>query len=127
MSGDYPLQHAPTHAPGVSSLPHRHAARIGSSSCADACYPILGRGSRHTTAPVLHRLNRRRERTPVTNACTTRDRVSRARAAGTARSVAYDYHIDDTVEWNWSNGTGVGKIIEREDGQHALKSSTELT
>jgi len=70
--------------------------------------------------------------------------------------MAYDFRIDDTVEWNWGNGTGVGKIIERftsevtrtidgtevernasedepaylidrEDGQHVLKSSTELT
>ena len=70
--------------------------------------------------------------------------------------MADDFHINDTVEWNWGNGTGVGTIIERftsevtrtikgtqvkrnashdapaylieqEDGQHVLKSSTELT
>ena len=69
--------------------------------------------------------------------------------------MAYDFHIDDKVEWKWGNGTGVGKIIERftsevartidgtevernasedapaylieqEDGQLVLKSSTEL-
>jgi len=68
--------------------------------------------------------------------------------------MAYDFRIDDTVEWNWGDETG--KIIERftsevtrtidgteveqnasedepaylidqEDGQHVLKSSTELT
>jgi len=79
-----------------------------------------------------------------------------ALAAGITAPMAYDFHIDDTVEWNWGNGTGVGKIIERftsevtrtidgtevkrnaaedepaylieqEDGQHVLKSSTELT
>ena len=83
------------------------------------------------------------------------DRVLRALVAGTTSRMAYDFHIDDTVEWNWGNGTGVGKIIERftsevtrtidgtevernaskdkpayligqEDGQHVLKSSTEL-
>lgn len=82
--------------------------------------------------------------------------VSSARDAGTTRFVSCDFHIDDTVEWNWGNGTGVGKIveqftsevtrtingtqvkrnasqdapaylIEQEDGQHVLKSSTELT
>lgn len=70
--------------------------------------------------------------------------------------MAYEFHICDTVEWNWGNGTRIGKIIERftsevtrtmsgtrvkrnafqaapaylieqEDGQHVLKSSTELT
>jgi len=69
--------------------------------------------------------------------------------------MAYDFHIDETVEWNWGTGTGVGKIVERftaevtrkingtevkrhasedepaylieqEDGQRLLKSSTEL-
>jgi len=68
--------------------------------------------------------------------------------------MAYDFRTDDTVEWNWGDETG--KIIERftsevtrtidgteveqnasedepaylidqEDGQHVLKSSTELT
>jgi len=68
--------------------------------------------------------------------------------------MAYDFRIDDTVERNWGDETG--KIIERftsevtrtidgteveqnasedepaylidqEDGQHVLKSSTELT
>jgi len=82
--------------------------------------------------------------------------VLHAPAVGNATLMAYDFHIDDTVEWNWGNGTGVGKIIERftsevtrtidgtevkrnasedepaylieqEDGQHVLKSSTELT
>lgn len=77
-------------------------------------------------------------------------------ACGHHEFMADDFHINDTVEWNWGNGTGVGKIIERftsevtrtikgtqvkrnasqdapaylivqEDGQHVLKSSTELT
>jgi len=69
--------------------------------------------------------------------------------------MSYDFHIDDTVDWNWGNGTGVSSVIERfmsevtrtiggtevrrnasedepahlieqQDGQHVLKSSTEL-
>jgi len=27
--------------------------------------------------------------------------------------VSYDIHIGDTVEWNWGNGTGTGKVKER--------------
>jgi len=86
----------------------------------------------------------------------TQDRVLRALVAGTTSLMAYDFHIDDTVEWNWGNGTGLSKIIERftsevtrtidgtevkrtasedepaylieqEDGRRVLKSSTELT
>ena len=69
--------------------------------------------------------------------------------------MAYDYHIDDTVEWDWGNGTGSGTIterftekvtrtidgnevtrdasedepaymIEQEDGSRVLKSASEL-
>lgn len=82
--------------------------------------------------------------------------VSSARATGTTHFVPCDFHIDDTVKWNWGNGTGIGKIIEQftsevtrmingtrverdasedapaylfeqGDGQHVLKSSTGLT
>ena len=82
--------------------------------------------------------------------------VSSARAAGTNRFGSCDFHIDDPVEWNWGNGTGVGEFIqqftsevtrminetqverdasedapayltEQEGGQRVLKSSTELT
>lgn len=70
--------------------------------------------------------------------------------------MAYDFHIGDSVEWNWGNGTGSGKItdrftskvdrtidgtevtrnasedepaylIEHEDGGVVLKSSSELS
>ena len=70
--------------------------------------------------------------------------------------MAYDIHIGDTVEWNWGNGTGTGKVterftskvtrtidgtdvtrdasedepaylIEQDDGDRVLKSSTELS
>lgn len=70
--------------------------------------------------------------------------------------MAYDIHIGDTVEWNWGNGTGSGKVterftskvtrtidgtevtrdasedepaymIEQDDGDRVLKSSTELS
>lgn len=27
--------------------------------------------------------------------------------------MSYDIHIGDTVEWNWGNGTGTGKVKER--------------
>ena len=83
------------------------------------------------------------------------DGVSRALPGGTTEPMADDFHINDTVEWNWGNGVGVGKIVERftsevtrtikgtqvkrnasqdapaylieqEDGQHVLKSSKEL-
>lgn len=27
--------------------------------------------------------------------------------------MSYDIHIDDRVTWNWGNGTGEGKVIER--------------
>lgn len=68
----------------------------------------------------------------------------------------YDIHIGDSVEWNWGEGVGTGKVterftskvtrtisgteitrdasedepaylIEQEDGQQVLKSSSELT
>ncbi len=69
--------------------------------------------------------------------------------------MAYEIHIGDTVEWNWGDGTGSGKVterftskvsrtidgtevtrdasedepaylIEQDDGDRVLKSSTEL-
>jgi len=69
--------------------------------------------------------------------------------------MAYDHHIGDRVEWNWGSGTGTGEIVERftekvtrtidgtevtrnasedepaylieqEDGDRVLKSTTEL-
>ena len=27
--------------------------------------------------------------------------------------MSYNFHIGDTVEWNWGNGTGSGKVTER--------------
>ena len=70
--------------------------------------------------------------------------------------MSYDHHIGDKVEWNWANGTGSGKIterftekvtrtisgtevtrnatedepaylIEQDDGDEVLKSTTELS
>lgn len=70
--------------------------------------------------------------------------------------MAYDFHIGDTVEWSWGKGTGSGKVterftskvtrtihgtevtrkasedepaymIEQDDGDRVLKSSTELS
>jgi len=70
--------------------------------------------------------------------------------------MAYDHHIGDEVSWKWGNGTGEGTIterftssvtrtisgtevtrnateddpaylIEQEDGQQVLKSSSELS
>lgn len=70
--------------------------------------------------------------------------------------MAYDFHIGDSVTWNWGNGTGSGKItdrftskvertidgtevtrnateddpaylIEQEDGGRVLKSASELS
>ncbi len=69
--------------------------------------------------------------------------------------MSYDFHIGDDVEWDWGNGTGTGTItkrytqkitrtlqgsevtrnasedepaylIEQDDGDEVLKSSTEL-
>jgi len=69
--------------------------------------------------------------------------------------MSYSIHVGDTVEWNWGNGTGTGKVterftskvtrtidgtevtrnasddepaylIEQDDGSTVLKSSTEL-
>mgnify|MGYP000409396712 CR=1 FL=1 len=70
--------------------------------------------------------------------------------------MSYDFHIGDTVEWNWGDGTGSGEIserftsdvtrtidgtevtrnasedepaymIEQEDGGRVLKSASELS
>ncbi len=70
--------------------------------------------------------------------------------------MAYDFHIGDSVKWNWGSGTGSGTItdrftskvertidgtevtrnatedepaylVEQEDGGVALKSSSELS
>lgn len=70
--------------------------------------------------------------------------------------MAYDFHIGDTVKWNWGNSTGSGTIterftskvdrtiagtevtrnatedepaylIEQEDGDRVLKSASELS
>lgn len=27
--------------------------------------------------------------------------------------MAYDIHIGDQVSWNWGNGTGTGRVVER--------------
>ncbi len=70
--------------------------------------------------------------------------------------MSYDIHIGDQVEWNWGSGTGTGKVVERftekvkrtidgseitrdaseddpaylieqDDGDRVLKSSSELS
>lgn len=70
--------------------------------------------------------------------------------------MSYDIHIGDRVEWNWASGTGTGTVVERfteqvtrtiagseitrdateddpaylieqDDGDRVLKSSTELS
>lgn len=70
--------------------------------------------------------------------------------------MSYDIHIGDQVEWNWGSGTGTGTVVERftekvtrtidgseitrdasedepaylieqDDGDRVLKSSTELS
>ena len=70
--------------------------------------------------------------------------------------MSYDIHIGDSVEWNWGNGTGTGKVterftskvtrtidgnevtrdasedepaymIEQDDGDRVLKSASELS
>lgn len=70
--------------------------------------------------------------------------------------MSYDFHIGDDVEWDWGNGTGTGTItkrytqkitrtlqgsevtrdasedepaylIEQDDGDEVLKSSSELS
>ena len=70
--------------------------------------------------------------------------------------MGYEFHVGDTVEWKWGSGTASGEIVERftddvsrtidgtevnrqasaeqpaylieqPDGQHVLKSVSELT
>jgi len=42
--------------------------------------------------------------------------------------MSYDVHIGDTVEWNWGNGTGSGKVTERFTSKVTRKiSGTEVT